>query len=592
MSRRALALALTSLAACLPGVDDEAPIVECDQPADCNQAAGEVCEVGVCWGDPPVGTYSAVIAPPTELRGTLVKTAIPALSMEPDGTLGDGTDRALTLDEAVLVRGQVTIPCPPVAACTDRLGLAGQLRWYRDPAFPGGPRLSETAEVGDDGSYQVALARPTASAPRTFTAVFTPALVVTPGALVPATLLPPVAVEVTLTAEEIDADSGAILHDFGLDPMTQRWVRGRIVRPIADGPVAGWRVTAEVVTNPVLGSRSMISTLAVTDDLGEFDLLVPPDTTVADVLVQPPPEADADHRPAVRLRDQVLGTTMADIAIPLVGQPKLAVIDVRGVDGAGAAVAVDGATVVVRLDEPLAGGRELTVEARTRTVAGRATLPLFPILDSLPLRYRVDVLPAPGSELAATYGAELVPEVGPLALALPRRVALVGRVRDHDGRNVAGATVTATVAQATLCVLSSEASRIALSQAPIQVSTNGKGEFTMYVDGDLAGVDLTYDVTVRPSSGDPRPEWTFADRDPALGGDLDLPDAAHVRALILSADHGPVAHAAVTIYEQLDDSTSCVSALGSTGVAVVRGRGEADEVGTAAVVLPRPAPTR
>lgn len=63
-----------------------------------------------------------------------------------------------------------------------------------------------------------------------------------------------------------------------------------------------------------------------------------------------------------------------------------------------------------------------------------------------------------------------------------------------------------------------------------------------------------------------------------------------MRGLILSADHGPVAHAAVTIYEQLDDSAGCVSAFGSTGVAVVRGRGEADDVGTAAVVLPRPQP--
>lgn len=96
-------------------------------------------------------------------------------------------------------------------------------------------------------------------------------------------------------------------------------------------------------------------------------------------------------------------------------------------------------------------------------------------------------------------------------------------------------------------------------------------------------------MTVRPSSGDPRPEWTFADRDPAVGGDLELPDAAHVRGLILSADHCR-GDAAVTIYEQLDDSAGCVSAFGSTGVAVVRGRGEADDIGTAAVVLPRPQP--
>ena len=39
MSRRALALALTSLAACLPGVDDEAPIVEVAAPAATDDAA-------------------------------------------------------------------------------------------------------------------------------------------------------------------------------------------------------------------------------------------------------------------------------------------------------------------------------------------------------------------------------------------------------------------------------------------------------------------------------------------------------------------------------------------------------------------------
>jgi hypothetical protein len=286
----------------------------------------------------------------------------------------------------------------------------------------------------------------------------------------------------------------------------------------------------------------------------------------------------------------VLGASLADIAIPLLGQPRLARVEVRGVDGAGAGVAVDGATVVVRLDQPLPGGLELTVEARATTVAGQASLPLFPLLVGVPLRYRVDVLPAPGSELAARYGAELVPALVPLALALPRRVALVGRLRDHDHRSVADATVTAAVSQASLCVLSSEAARVALAQAPIQVSTTGKGEFTIYVDGDLAGVDLTYDLTVRPSSGDPRPEWTFTDRDPRAGGDLEMPDAAHVRGLIRSAAHGPVAHAALTIYEQLEDAPSCASALGSTGVAVVRGRGEADDVGTAAVVLPRPLP--
>jgi hypothetical protein len=65
-----------------------------------------------------------------------------------------------------------------------------------------------------------------------------------------------------------------------------------------------------------------------------------------------------------------------------------------------------------------------------------------------------------------------------------------------------------------------------------------------------------------------------------------------VRGLVLAADQGPVVQAALTVYEQVDDVPTCVSALGTGGVAVVRGRGESDDQGSAAVVLPRAAVSR
>lgn len=582
---------LLALAGCLPETGDDQPIVECEHSNDCNQAAGEVCEVGVCWGDPPVGTYAAVLAPPAELRGRLVKTAIPTLSMDPDGTLGNGVDHALSFDAAVEVRGVVSIPCPAsVAGCSGRLGLAGQLAWSRPAAFAGGPRLTDTVDVGADGSFTIDVARPRVGAPLPFTVTFTPSQLAGPDGWAPAQFLAPASADVELDAGAIDLDTGVITRDLAFDPATQRVVHGRIVRPIADGPVQGWRVSGEVVTNPTLGARQVASTLVVTDELGEFDLRVRADTPIVDLVVAPPATAELEHRPSVRLRDVVVGAALPDLQIPLLGQPRSAVIDVRGVDGSGATMAIDGATVVVRLDQPLGGGAALVLEARATTLGGRASLPLFPVLDAVALPYKVDVLPPPGSQQAARYGTPLTVGTA-LGVALPRRLALTGRVRDHEGFPVAGAAVTAAVSQASLCVLSSDATRIALGQAPTQATTNPKGEFTMYVDGDLAGVDLTYDLTVRPASGDLRPEWTFVDRDPRRGGDLELPDAAHVRALLLSADHGAVTSAAITVYELLADPTGCASGFGPAGgVAVVRGRGESDDLGSAPVVLPRPAP--
>lgn len=585
------ALLLIAFAGCLPATDSPEEIVECEATDDCNSGAGEICDLGVCWGDPPAGRYAAVVTPPSELRRSLVKTAIAELTMEPDGTLGNGVDHALILAEGVTVRGRISIPCPATVTCTGRYPLAGTLRFAQAAAFPGGPRLIESDDVGADGLFDVVVQRPRAGAPITFMMTFTPSVVAAnASARIAAEFLAPLAAEVKFDVDDVDADTGEIAFDLDADPYAQRTVRGAIARPVIDGTIDGWRVAAEVVTNPVLGSRQQVSTLAITDENGEFELRLAPDVDVVDLVVAPPAAADPDHWPSVRLRDRVVTATVPVIDIPSMGAPSLASVVVTGVDGSGATVDVAGATVLVQLTQPAGSGRELAIETRLTTVAGRASLPLFGTADGAPLRYRVDVLPPSGDPLASRYDQALVPTElsgGALAVTLPRRVALAGKLKDHDGRPVEGATVSAAVSTASLCVLSSAASRIALGQAPAQATTNHKGEFTLFVDDELAGTPISYDVTVRPASGDPRPEWMFTERDPQASAELLLPDGAHLRGLVLAADQGPVVQAALTVYEQVDDVPTCVSALGTGGVAVVRGRGESDDQGSAAVVLPR-----
>lgn len=262
-------------------------------------------------------------------------------------------------------------------------------------------------------------------------------------------------------------------------------------------------------------------------------------------------------------------------------------IRVRGVDSSGAEIDVDGATVIVRLDYPLGGSKALAFELRGTTVGGRVELPLYGRAAGALLPYAVDVIPASGSEFAARYGAPLVVGTGALTLELSRRQRVTGRLRDADGENVAGAAITATVSASSMCALSSQATRIALGQAPAQTTTNNRGEFAFYVDGELGDVPLAYDLTIRPSDGEPRPEWIFADRpaEGAEGLDLVMPAAAHVRAIV--DGDGAVADATVTIYERLDAVPTCGATLGEPGIAIARGRGVSAADGWVAVVLPR-----
>jgi len=88
--RASLAIALAfSATGCISGVDDGGVEPMCVETADCDQAHGEVCDDGVCWGDPPEGvTFAAVLVPPDD-RTDLPVAVVPALSIAADGTSND-----------------------------------------------------------------------------------------------------------------------------------------------------------------------------------------------------------------------------------------------------------------------------------------------------------------------------------------------------------------------------------------------------------------------------------------------------------------------------------------------------------------------
>ncbi|HRC56826.1 MAG TPA: hypothetical protein PKU97_12930, partial [Kofleriaceae bacterium] len=53
------ALAALASAGCLSVPDEDEP--QCRRASDCDQAVGEVCEEGVCWGDPPSVPLAAIV---------------------------------------------------------------------------------------------------------------------------------------------------------------------------------------------------------------------------------------------------------------------------------------------------------------------------------------------------------------------------------------------------------------------------------------------------------------------------------------------------------------------------------------------------
>lgn len=583
-SLRLLGLLAVVAAGCLPAPEDDAAAPECASDADCG--GDRVCELDVCWGDPPPGVYSAVILPPTAVRGDSVPTAISQLVLDRDGWVHDGNGASLPLDRAVAVTGKVSIPCA-APGCTGRTPLPGQIRWSRGAGFPGGPRLGGSADVGADGSFNLPVPRPTGGGSITVALAYTPSTApLGEGLPSPAMLHPPYATELTIT--EADIAGSKITRDLALDPAALRTITGRITRPTT-APSGGWQVKAEVESfgGENAGTRQLVSTLATTDDEGNYTLLLPTELQVVDVVCSPP--STAGNRPSVRAKDVVVTEQMRDLAIPQLGVPEEVRFDVTGLDSTGGTSVVDGATVTVRLDLALGGGLQLQLETSDTTERGAASLTLFPVLNGAPLPYTVDVLPGPASELASQYDVPLAIGSGTAAIDLTRRRQLAGRILDAAGEPVAGAAVAASLSSAILCVLPTNTSRLARSLASSQVATNARGEFLLFVDHRLPDYALTYDLTVRPATPDGLPAWTFTGLAPQDGGgtmDLRLPAGARVRGVVLSAALGPIEGAQVGIFQHVSEDP-CVSSIDTQGTSIQRATGTTDVSGMAALVLPR-----
>ena len=148
---------LSTIALLLVGCLDvpEGPAPECRATTDCDSANGEVCEDGVCWGNPPEGMFAAVVAPPSD-RKDLVPKEIRELQITESGWIA-----GLELERPITVSGAVEAVCPGTGAC-DR-AIEATITVTRDSHFEGGPGFKTVVEtdVSTEGStYELRLPPP------------------------------------------------------------------------------------------------------------------------------------------------------------------------------------------------------------------------------------------------------------------------------------------------------------------------------------------------------------------------------------------------------------------------------------------------
>lgn len=592
-----------------PGPTPPEPM--CHADSDCDAPAGEICDDGICWGNPPDGvTFAAVLNPP-EGRPDLAPSEVPAVVFEDDGTaLG------LVFAETVTLSGRVVLAGDP-----DR-SVAAQIRVERPSRIPGGPAYLRTAVAAPGrvaGELAFALRVPRLSPndpPYVVDVVPDDGSLAEPGPDgPPATVAPPLRFRIDGTRDLAGVDIAVG------DPSALKGAAGRVVDAAGRG-VPGLRVVARGRWSED-APLERVSSVATTDTDGAFVLWIP--IGMADwnyeLVVQPPAGAVAPtlRVRGVRIPDPVDGAfaELPPLSMPSFPSGARYAIDVIGRRPEGGVTPVEGALVeatAILVDPVVPVGETGEVDAvytarGVTDAAGRVELDLIPGGTANRV-YLLSIQPLPTSEFAAAHDVSVA--VGPPgatganvlpAVELARRVAVSGVVVAADGTPAAGTTITARATAAFKWSLE-PALQAKLDDFRYPAATaDESGRFVLWVDAEVFGAAPVYDLDLVPGAGARAPRWTVRGIDlaaaaPGAGldlGDVALPPASFARGAVLTGDGEAIAGAEVQLYEIAADDAACDSAFApvdATGAchapAALRSVSQTDDAGTAVFVLPRP----
>lgn len=574
------------LAGCL-SVPDEPP-TECKVTSDCDTAHGEVCEEGVCWGNPPAGPFAVLLTPPSERKTELVSRELVLSELPANGYFDD-----LELAEPVTFTGQIVCP----NECTNA-ELAATIIVTRPSSFFGGPIFRQVFDTDPrTGAFQLVLPRVQPGEPDY-------SLTIVPdgrdgGDKSLAQLVPPLHTTLRLDKSE----TGRTL-DLG-GTQTPLVLSGTIVDD-KDNPATDYRVVAlgrwetgapltEVSTVDFINQLDNSFSIRISEGVvGSIDIVAQPtNDTLQPTLRRTVSPAAAMFAPS-------------ELRQPPLDAPIEVTIDVRGTAPAGDVDGVVGAHVTVRGKLP--GDTEASfVTTNDTDEDGLVTLRLPG--GALASSYRVSVVPAPNSNVGTVFDRLLDPG-GHTQLKLPDRLAIVGTVLDAFGTPLKDVQVTASPSLRFQWSLDPDPQAFASGIPAASVVTSGSGEFVVFVDPFLAAGDVTeenfvwgyYDLSFVPSPTTNAPVFTRFDveipRDPGLTqlalGSMPLPDAAHIHGRIVSPSLDTVEDAEIKLFRVEDPSAITQFCLVLTNAppscpvpALQLGRGISDGDGIARLTLPR-----
>jgi hypothetical protein len=581
--KRLMIFAAMGLAACIsdPSGDGLPPM--CEETSDCDSASGEICDEGICWGDPPEIPLAAVLQPTGEAASSLVRTEIPALEISRDGTIS-----GLQFVAPVKVAGKVTLFCSVLTneqqiPCGTEAPIAASIRVVREPAFPGAPRFRQTftAVAGGEGAPSFVLTLPP-TLPDAGGSVRPYQITITPETSAENSGVAAIAPPVIVPPFEVTSDT-TIEWKLG-DPETHRWVSS-CLRAGAGFPDAFKELSVAALVASESGELTRVSSSARTDDQGCFSLRVPVELEQATFRFQP--GADRPD-PTVLVADEPLpaggspagtcypGSPEGSLCFPNVRGPDLVVagavtVPIVSRDTAGGTTPVGGAAVRFFAPVPVpvdpdnldrTGRVSASIDVRTASSASAGQLGEASANLRLSLTYEVSVIPGSDAKEAALVGQLMTIENPGVqqAIQLGRRVAVVGTLLDSSGFPVESASITA---EPTLGyrISQEDATRPLLEQLQATTTSSATGEFILWIDGPLDlgdesfGDPVVYNIQVAPPFTSAAPLWRFegifaeaTDQSMSLGA-LRLPEAAYVRGLVTGPSGEPVPQVEVHVYE-------------------------------------------
>jgi hypothetical protein len=569
------------LAGCL-AVPDGGTEPMCESNSDCDQASGEICADGICWGDPPDVLYAARIAPPGNRSG-LVATELTKVQIEDNGWFST----SLRLEEPVVIAGTVLLacgesPCPAIAST---------ITVTRPARIPGGPpfvAIAHTTESNGDFAIEV----PRAKSDETYSIVIAPdrpnADVYNLDSVAPKRLI----LTPTDHVEELFVELGD----------DTRSITG-IIRDEQGLPLPGVNVSARgrwTAEAPMTD----VSSIATTSPTGAFSIQIT-DSTVEpaiDLVLVPPP--DFEQRPTLHVdMDLDMSLDLGVLQFPYMGSTHIVTIPIRATSPMGIIQAVANAEVTLIAEREFPG---VPFGFRARLELSRITDDLgeveMPVVDGPNLTYELRVQPPAQSgagQHATIYGDPIdvagVSILEPILLA--NQVSVHGRLYDHAGRPAEGVVVT-VVPNASYSATLPESLQSRVAEAVSTSETvHADGQFAVWVDPSIATAPAIYDVSFEPPQHSLLPSWqTQAVQVTGTGydfGDFDLPEAAYVRGDVYDPFDQRIEGAEVRLYEVPPDLLPCQESVEPADPtcaqkAILRALAISDSGGSVHLVLPDP----